>query len=92
MKPLVYFDFEEYDGDNNLVLVDKKRLQEILEEVYSAGFDDGKRSNIITAPMSPNWRSPLRGDEVTCGEIYTNSPIAKRGITITCDAETTNKS
>jgi len=92
MKPLVYFDFEEFDVDPNLVLIDKKRLQEILEEVYNAGFDDGKKSNIITVPASPNWRSSLRGDEVTCGEIYTNSPVAKRGVTITCGTETTSNS
>lgn len=34
MKPLVYFDFEEYDDDKNMVLVSKDRLKEILEEVY----------------------------------------------------------
>lgn len=86
MKPLVYFDFEEYDNDKNLVLVEKKRLQEILEEVYSAGFADGNKVNQpVTIPTYGNWRFPLRGDEVTCGEIYTNTPVPKRGVTITCD-------
>ena len=104
MKPLVYFDFEEYDGDNNLVLVDKRRLQEILEEVYSAGFADGSKANTVTAPTYGNLRYPLREDQLTCGELCTNSPVPKRveyntgipaprrGVTITCDTESTNKS
>ena len=54
MKPLVYFDFEEFEVDPSLVLVDKKRLQEILEEVYSAGFADRKKSNIVTVPVDTN--------------------------------------
>lgn len=83
MKPLVYFDFEKYDGDNNLVLVDKKRLQEILEEVYNAGFTDGNKSSPVTVPTYGNLRYSFRGDEVTCGDINTNTPVAKRGVVIT---------
>ena len=85
MKPLVYFDFEEYDNDKNLVLVDKKRLQEILEEVYSAGFTDGKGSNIVTAPIDTNWKYPLRGDEITCGEVLTNTPPQRNMTTVICE-------
>lgn len=86
MKPLVYFDFEEYDNDENLVLVAKGRLQEILEEVYNAGFTDGSKVNQpAVTPSYGNLRFPLRGDEVTCGEIYTNTPATKRGVTIMCD-------
>lgn len=92
MKPLVYYDFKEFDADPNFVLVDKKRLQEILEEVYNAGFSDGSKSNSVTVPTYGNWRYPLRGDEITCGEINTNTPIAKRGVTITCDTETNSNS
>ena len=83
MKPLVYFDFEEYDGDNNLVLIDKKRLQEILEEVYNAGFADGNKSSPVTVPTYGNLGYSFRGDEVTCGDINTNTPVAKRGVVIT---------
>lgn len=72
MKPLVYFDFEQYDVDKDLVLVEKKRLQEILEEVYSVGLADGSKANPITAPTYGNWRYPLRGDQFTCDEINTN--------------------
>ena len=42
MKPLVYFkDFKPYD--DNHVIVGSERLQEIFEEIYNAGFADGKR-------------------------------------------------
>ena len=38
MKPLVYYDFKEInDGE---VAINKKRLEEILEEVYQAGYAD----------------------------------------------------
>ena len=47
MKPLVYFDFKEANGDN--VVIDKNRLKEILEEVYQAGYNDGIKS--IKAPI-----------------------------------------
>lgn len=39
MKPLVYFDFKEANGDN--VVIQKDRLKEILGEVYQAGYNDG---------------------------------------------------
>lgn len=48
MKPLVYFeDFKPYD--DNHVIVETKRLQEIFEEIYNSGFTDGKRDR------SPVW-------------------------------------
>lgn len=77
MKPLVYFDFEEYDNDKNLVLVEKKRLQEILEEVYNAGFADGNngKQTITTTPYV------YRGDQ--SNELETGRPAPKSGITIT---------
>ena len=80
MKPLVYFDFEEYDNDKNLVLVEKKRLQEILEEVYNAGFADGNngKQTITTTPYV------YRGDTLYCSsEPETGRPAPKSGITIT---------
>lgn len=45
MKPAVYFDFEDIGNDQ--VSIDKKRLKEILDEVYQAGYDDGKNSQTI---------------------------------------------
>ena len=40
MKPLIYFDFEEC------------RLEEILDEVYQAGYEDGNAKQIPTYPYN----------------------------------------
>lgn len=51
MKPLVYFDFEEH-VDSNYVVVKKTRLKEIFDEVYQAGYEDGRQKTptITTTP------------------------------------------
>lgn len=50
MKPLVYFDdFKPYD--DNHVIVENKRLQEIFEEIYYSGFTDGNKG------LSSVWTS-----------------------------------
>ena len=41
MKPLIYFDFEECNDDKYSVVIRKDRLQEILDEVYQSGYEDG---------------------------------------------------
>ncbi len=60
MKPVVYFDFEDI-GDGK-VSIDKKRLKEILDEVYQAGYEDGikNKTTITTTP----WN---RQDNIYCG-------------------------
>lgn len=65
MKPVVYFDFEDI-GDGK-VSVDKKRLKEILDEVYQAGYDDGKNSNGVhwTPPVPSNPTTPNMPWEIT---------------------------
>lgn len=55
MKPAVYFDFEDIGNDQ--VSIDKKRLKEILDEIYQAGYDDGKNSQTIPKPI---WTLPIR--------------------------------
>lgn len=58
MKPLVYFkDFKPYD--DNHVIVGSERLQEIFEEIYNAGFADGKRDR------SPVWANTPFVDPIT---------------------------
>lgn len=42
MKPLVYFDFKECNNDDSSVIITKTRLKEILNEIYEAGYNDGK--------------------------------------------------
>lgn len=85
MKPLVYFDFEEYDNDKNLVLVEKKKLQEILEDVYNAGFADGNngKQTITTTPYV------YRGDQFYCTVgPETGRSVPKSGVTVTCEEVT----
>ena len=86
MKPLVYFDFKEInDGE---VVINKKRLEEILEEVYQAGYTDGNncRPYITTTPC--NTRDSITYyNNVTPQprEIHTTgNPIPRPDITITC--------
>lgn len=87
MKPLVYYDFKKInDGE---VAINKKRLEEILEEVYQAGYADGSncRPYITTTP----WNTR---DSVTyCNnttlpqprEIHsTGNPIPRSDVVITC--------
>lgn len=70
MKPVVYFDFEDIGAGK--VSIDKKRLKEILDEVYQAGYEDGikNKTTITTTP----WN---RQDNIYCG----NEQIVPREIT-----------
>ena len=49
MKPLILFDFKECDDDDSSVIITKTRLKEILNEVYEAGYNDGRlnKTNMI---------------------------------------------
>ena len=56
MKPLIYYDFEPAVNDsNNSVTIKKHRLEEILQEVYEAGIEDGKKDKTIwtSTPRTP---------------------------------------
>lgn len=87
MKPLVYYDFKEInDGE---VAINKKRLEEILEEVYQAGYTDCSncRPYITTTP----WNT--RNSFTYCNnatlpqprEIHsTGNPIPRPDVVITC--------
>lgn len=65
MKPVVYFDFEDIGNDR--VSIDKKRLKEILAEVYQAGYDDGKNFNAL------RWVSPVPSNPGMPNEIWGNT-------------------
>lgn len=53
MKPLVFYDFTPAINDqNNSVTIKKHRLEEILQEVYEAGVEDGKK-DIVTWTSTP---------------------------------------
>lgn len=87
MKPLVYFDFKEInDGE---VVINKKRLEDILEEVYQAGYSDGSncRPYITTTP----WNT--RDNITYCNNVTvpqpkeihtTGNPIPRPDVVITC--------
>ena len=47
MKPLVYYGIKEID--EGTLSVSKKLFDEILDEVYAAGFADGKKNSSITS-------------------------------------------
>lgn len=52
MKPLVYF----VDKNNqDKYVLEKEELNKILGEVYQAGYEDGKNSNIIKLNPS-QWK------------------------------------
>lgn len=56
MKPLVYFDFKEYEHDINSVVISKARLEEIIEQVYQNGYEDGSLNKKVSAV---NYRDTL---------------------------------
>lgn len=70
MKPLIFFDFQKYENDNNFVVIDKERLKEILNEVYLAGVEDGRSKNYsVIAPFGNSrltWTNNI-GETKICG-------------------------
>lgn len=58
MKPLIYFDFKETDDENYVIVsVRKDRLQNILEEAYQAGYNDGFKT-VKTPTLYPLTSEP----------------------------------
>lgn len=41
MKPLVFYDFEVSKENLNKVVIWRDKLDELLEKVYEAGYNDG---------------------------------------------------
>ena len=79
MKPLVYYGIKEIDKDT--LSVSKKLFDEILDEVYAAGFADGqKNSSLLNGgsllPNTTSWEfQNMGGNKVSMGDAvsYTNS-------------------
>ena len=80
MKALVYFDFKEYEKDKNKVVIDRKRLKEIFDEIYNAGYTDGCNRTDI----SHLWTMPTitTTPEITCGDRTNSIPLNNPGTTI----------
>lgn len=70
MKPLIYFDFKECNDDKYSVVIRKDRLQEILDEVYQAGYEDRMREHpISTYPyITTNNKFKISSDDIKCNE------------------------
>ena len=84
MKPLVFYDFTPAINDqNNSVTIKKHRLEEILQEVYEAGVEDGKKDKVTwtSTPRTPGAPVPLNVPP-TVKEI----PITFKPYTQTCAA------
>lgn len=56
MKPKVYLDFELMGVNKEKVVIDKKRLEEIFDEIYQAGVEDGRNMNGYIFPGKDNFR------------------------------------
>lgn len=46
MRPLVYYDITIPKDDANSVILSKDRFEDILQEVYQAGYNDAVRVGI----------------------------------------------
>lgn len=76
MKPLIYFDFEECSNKDS-VIIRKDRLNEILNEVYQAGYEDGNVRPIPTYPYITTTNDKLILNKFNLGK--------EPDITITCN-------
>lgn len=78
MKPLVFYDFTPaINNQNNSVTIKKHRLEEILQEVYEAGVEDGKKDKKVT------WTSTLRTPGTPGAPVPLNVPPTVKEIPIT---------
>lgn len=66
MKPLVYFDFKEATSSNS-VIINKDKLKQIIDEVYSAGYEDG-----FKASKPRLTGSSLNDNAIPKGYVYKN--------------------
>lgn len=82
MKPLVFYDFTPAINDqNNSVTIKKHRLEEILQEVYEAGVEDGKYKVTLTstppgAPAPLNVPPTVKEVPITFSNPYTQTCTA----------------
>lgn len=76
MKPKVYFDFESVGMNKEEVVIKKKRLEEIFDEIYQAGVEDGRNMNGYVFPGKDNFRlTPTTPWTSTTGDI-TITPLS----------------
>ena len=88
MKPLVFYDFTPAVNDpNNSVTIKKHRLEEIMQEIYNAGVEDGKKDKTILtstprisgtpgAPVPLNVPPTVKEIPITFSNPYTQTCTA----------------
>lgn len=69
MKPIVFYDVEKYDNDDNVLLINKVSFDKLIDDVYKAGYEDGQKDNKgslyypnNTRDFKPDWV----GTQPTC--------------------------
>lgn len=45
MKPIIVYDIEKYDNDENVLLINKDKFEKLLEDTYMAGYNDSVKEN-----------------------------------------------
>lgn len=72
MKPVILF-----SDEHGFVKIKQNELLKLMDDVYNAGYEDGKKSSIT---LTPTWTSPWTAPpakyekyEVTCDETKRNS-------------------
>jgi len=50
MKPVIIYT-DTYDEKSNILTIDKDKFESIIDQVYQAGVEDGKKNNyVLTYP------------------------------------------
>lgn len=69
MKPIVFYDF--YSVGKDRIEIERDKFEKLLNNVYNAGFEDGKRDSHLYFPNPPR-----NGElEITCGSNVKKDPI-----------------
>ena len=56
MKPIIVYDIEKYDNDENILLIDKDKFEKLLDDTYQAGYSDGAKEGKGYIPFMGNKR------------------------------------
>ena len=75
MKPLIFFDFEQ--TDDGKITIEKEKLIEIFDKIYTSGFDDGSKSRPILMNDQIPWTGHIKRVDPT-DITDSSSPFIKR--------------
>ena len=54
MKPIVFYDF--YSVGKDRIEIERDKFEKLLNNVYNAGFEDGKRDSHLYFPKYEEWK------------------------------------